>query len=136
MGNWNECTGASSYEYEVETEDAGDADNSLNKLELLGVGSFARVFKTKLKNFEDEEIGPLKKEYFSKPLALKEFTKAYIANHDDAELANWEVRLLKAVSPHPFISEYIASFQDSEKAYILMEHVPCGDLLYHMKIEK
>jgi hypothetical protein len=34
------------------------------------------------------------------------------------------VRLLKAVSPHPFISEYITSFQDKDKAYILMEYVP------------
>lgn len=55
---------------------------------------------------------------------MKEFVKAYIMNHDDSELANCEVRLLKAVSPHPFISEYIGSFQDKDKAYILMEYVP------------
>lgn len=100
------------------------------------MGSFARVYKIILKNYENEEHEPLKQEYFSKPIAIKEFTKAFIANHDDAELANCEVRLLRAVSPHPFISNYIASFQDHEKAYILMEHIPCGDLLYHMKIEK
>lgn len=59
-----------------------------------------------------------------------------MVTNEDAEMANWEVRLLKAVTPHPFISSIIQSFQDNENAYILMEHIPWGDLLYHMKIEK
>jgi serine/threonine protein kinase len=133
MGNWNECTETRSLEYELdEPVDVFQAD----RLELLGVGSFARVFKLKLKNYENEQDEPIDQVHYSRPLALKEFVKAYIINHDDSELANCEVRLLKAVSPHPFISEYITSFQDKDKAYILMEYVPWGDLLYHMKIEK
>ena len=51
-------------------------------------------------------------------------------------MANWEVRLLKAVTPHPFIFAIIQSFQDNENAYILMKHISWGDLLYHMKIGK
>lgn len=132
MGNWNECAEANTYEYEVETSDVVEAD----KIELLGVGSFARVWKIKLKSFENETIDSVKPEHYSRPIALKEFTKAYIVSHDDAELANCEVRLLSAVTPHPFISDFICAFQDKERAYILMEYVPCGDLLYHMKIEK
>lgn len=104
--------------------------------ELLGIGSFARVWKIKLRNYQSEDSEPLEDEYYNKPLALKEFTKAFIVSHDDAELANCEVRLLRAVSPHPFISQYLRSFQDKQKAFILMEYVPCGDLLYHMKLEK
>lgn len=108
-------------EYELdEPVDVFQAD----RLELLGVGSFARVFKLKLKNYENEQDEPIDQVHYSRPLALKEFVKAYIINHDDSELANCEVRLLKAVSPHPFISEYITSFQDKDKAYILMEYVP------------
>ena len=116
-------------------------------------GSFARVWKIKLRSYDCDDSEPIIPEYFEQALALKEFTKhtlidllnktedynqskEYAISHDVAELANWEVRLLKAVTPHPFISKYIKSFQDKSKAYILMEHIPWGDLLYHMKIEK
>lgn len=59
-----------------------------DKIELLGVGSFARVWKLKLKAFELQSHRQLNPVHFSKPVALKEFTKAYIVTHDDAELAN------------------------------------------------
>jgi hypothetical protein len=41
-----------------------------------------------LKNYELQNHGSLNPAHFSKPVALKEFTKAYIVTHDDAELAN------------------------------------------------
>ena len=69
MGNWNECAEAGTYEYEIDTQDSVELD----KLELLGVGSFARVWKVKLKSFENDNVAHLKQDYFSKPLALKEF---------------------------------------------------------------
>ena len=69
MGNCNECAEAGPYEYELDTQDTVELD----KLELLGVGSFARVWKIKLKYFDNDNVGPLKKELFAKPLALKEF---------------------------------------------------------------
>lgn len=69
MGNCNECAEAGTYEYELDTEETVELD----KKELLGVGSFARVWKVKLNSFENENVGKLNKEYFNKPLALKEF---------------------------------------------------------------
>jgi hypothetical protein len=58
---------------------------------LVGVGSFARVHNVKVLKCEENQSDPLHKEYKDKPLALKEFSKAYIVSHDDAELANCEV---------------------------------------------
>ena len=69
MGNWNECAEASTYEYEAETEDSVELD----KIELLGVGSFARVWKARLKSYENSGTESIRSEYFTKPLALKEF---------------------------------------------------------------
>ena len=69
MGNCNECAETSVYEFEPETEDEVEFD----KIELLGVGSFARVWKIKLKFYENSHTESLRQEYFNKLLALKEF---------------------------------------------------------------
>ena len=48
MGNCNECAETSVYEFEPEIED----EVKFDKIELLGVGSFARVWKINLKFYK------------------------------------------------------------------------------------
>lgn len=101
MGNCNECTEANSFEYDIDESNTVDAE----KLELLGVGSFARVWKIKLRSYDCDDSEPIIPEYFEQALALKEFTKhtlidllnktedynqskEYAISHDVAELAN------------------------------------------------
>ena len=91
-------------------------------ISLIGVGSFGRVFKVKLK---DE---PIEKFY-----AMKVINKNLLIRKKQLKYAVNECSVLKKCNC-PFIVNLYYSFQTLENLYMIEEYCPGGDLHNHLKL--
>ena len=94
--------------------------NSFEILELIGGGSFGKIFKVKQKNT-------------SKIYAMKVLNKSYLIQKKLLRYAITECTILKN-SDCPFILKLHYSFQTPENLYMILDYCPIGDLSYQIQI--
>jgi len=92
----------------------------------LGTGTFARVWLAKLtqkKNTEDQK----------KVFALKILRKTDVIRLKQVEHVRNERNVLAAVAGHPFITTMVASFQDHDCLYMLLDYCPGGEVFSYLR---
>ena len=94
--------------------------NSFEILELIGGGSFGKVFKVKLKGTD-------------KIFAMKVLNKGYLIKKKLLRYAITECNVLKQ-SNCPFIIKLHYSFQTPENLYMIIDYCPLGDLSYQIQM--
>ena len=94
--------------------------NSFEILELIGSGSFGKVFKVKLKGTD-------------KIFAMKVLNKSYLLKKKLLRYAITECNILKQ-SDCPFIIKLHYSFQTPENLYMILDYCPIGDLSYQIQL--
>ncbi|KAI6946446.1 Pkinase-domain-containing protein, partial [Hortaea werneckii] len=94
-------------------------------LKTLGTGTFARVWLTKLADRRKEES--------SKVFALKILRKVDVIRLKQVEHVRNERNVLAAVAGHPFITTMVASFQDAETLYMLLDYCPGGEVFSYLR---
>ena len=94
--------------------------NSFEILELIGGGSFGKVFKVKLKGTD-------------KIFAMKVLNKSYLIKKKLLRYAITECNVLKQ-SNCPFIIKLHYSFQTPENLYMILDYCPIGDLSYQIQL--
>lgn len=99
---------------------AGLAYGSFQLLDILGQGTFGKVFKVKFKE------NPNSKEY-----AMKVLKKAFLVKNNHLRYAITECNILK-LSNHPYVIKLHYSFQTPENLYMILDYCPGGDLAFHL----
>ena len=94
--------------------------NSFEILELIGGGSFGKVFKVKLKGTDNI-------------YAMKVLNKGYLIKKKLLRYAITECNVLKQ-SNCPFIIKLHYSFQTPENLYMILDYCPIGDLSYQIQL--
>ena len=94
--------------------------NSFEILELIGGGSFGKVFKVKLKGTD-------------KIYAMKVLNKGYLIKKKLLRYAITECNVLKQ-SNCPFIIKLHYSFQTPENLYMILDYCQIGDLSYQIQL--
>ena len=94
--------------------------NSFEILELIGGGSFGKVFRVKLKGTD-------------KIYAMKVLNKGYLIKKKLLRYAITECNVLKQ-SNCPFIIKLHYSFQTPENLYMILDYCPIGDLSYQVQL--
>jgi serine/threonine protein kinase/ankyrin repeat protein len=94
--------------------------NSFEILELIGGGSFGKVYKVKQKNT-------------GKIYAMKVLNKSYLIQKKLLRYAITECNVLKQ-SDCPFIIKLHYSFQTPDNLYMILDYCPIGDLSYQIQI--
>ena len=94
--------------------------NSFEILELIGGGSFGKVFKVKLKGTDNI-------------FAMKVLNKSYLIKKKLLRYAITECNVLKQ-SNCPFIIKLHYSFQTPENLYMILDYCPIGDLSYQIQL--
>ncbi|KAK7551461.1 kinase-like domain-containing protein [Phyllosticta citricarpa] len=94
-------------------------------LKTLGTGTFARVWLARLANPRpgDED----------KVFALKILRKVDVVRLKQVEHVRNERNVLAAVAGHPFITTMIASFQDHDSLYMLLDYCPGGEVFSYLR---
>ncbi|CAK75139.1 unnamed protein product (macronuclear) [Paramecium tetraurelia] len=90
--------------------------SSLSSFELIGKGSFGKVYKAKYKNLY---------------CALKQQEKSMLIKHDFLNYTLLELQILKTIK-HPFIVRLYFAFQTQNYLYLATELCPAGDLARYM----
>lgn len=101
-------------------DDSNMGYSSFHLLDILGQGTFGKVFKVKRK---DNLKGP---EY-----AMKVLKKAFLVKNNHLRYAITECNILK-LSSHPFVLKLHYSFQTPENLYMILDYCPGGDLAFHL----
>ncbi|KAI7361148.1 Pkinase-domain-containing protein [Hortaea werneckii] len=94
-------------------------------LKTLGTGTFARVWLTKLADRRKEES--------TKVFALKILRKVDVIRLKQVEHVRNERNVLAAVAGHPFITTMVASFQDADTLYMLLDYCPGGEVFSYLR---
>ena len=105
-----------------DSSEKGITFNSFLIVDLLGSGTFGKVFKVQLKNSND-------KNYY----AMKVINKQFLINNRQMNYAITECNVLKLASS-PFIVKLKYSFQTMENLYMILDYCPGGDLSYHLML--
>lgn len=104
----------------LDDSEKGVGYNSFQLIEILGQGTFGKVFKVKRKESEDQ------REY-----AMKVLKKAFLVKNNHLRYAITEANILK-LSDHPFVIKLHYSFQTPENLYMILDYCPGGDLAFHL----
>ncbi|KAI5194405.1 Pkinase-domain-containing protein [Aureobasidium subglaciale] len=94
-------------------------------VKTLGTGTFARVWLANL-------VTP-KKEDAEKVFALKILRKTDVIRLKQVEHVRNERNVLASVAGHPFITTMVASFQDQDTLYMLLEYCPGGEVFSYLR---
>nr|POF07085.1 isoform 2 of camp-dependent protein kinase catalytic subunit alpha [Quercus suber] len=94
-------------------------------VKTLGTGTFARVWLAKIAN----KKGPDSNKVF----ALKILRKADVIRLKQVEHVRNERNVLAAVAGHPFITTMVASFQDTDALYMLLDYCPGGEVFSYLR---
>lgn len=94
-------------------------------IKTLGTGTFARVWLAKLAKPQagDED----------KVFALKILRKVDIIKLKQIEHVKNERDVLAAVAGHPFITTMVASFQDADSLYMILDYCPGGEVFTYLR---
>ncbi|USW52110.1 Putative serine/threonine-protein kinase, active [Septoria linicola] len=94
-------------------------------VKTLGTGTFARVWMVKLANRKEDTK--------NKVFALKILRKADVIRLKQVEHVRNERNVLAAVAGHPFITTMVASFQDQESLYMVLDYCPGGEVFSYLR---
>ena len=94
-------------------------------VKTLGTGTFARVWLVKLANRRGSDG--------NKVFALKILRKVDVIRLKQVEHVRNERNVLAAVAGHPFITTMVASFQDAETLYMLLDYCPGGEVFSYLR---
>lgn len=94
-------------------------------VKTLGTGTFARVWLAKLANRRREDN--------NKVFALKILRKVDVIRLKQVEHVRNERNVLAAVAGHPFITTMVASFQDQDTLYMLLDYCPGGEVFSYLR---
>ncbi|KAK1818163.1 cytochrome c oxidase subunit 1 [Friedmanniomyces endolithicus] len=94
-------------------------------VKTLGTGTFARVWLAKLANRKASDN--------NKVFALKILRKTDVIRLKQVEHVRNERDVLAAVAGHPFITTMVASFQDSDTLYMVLEYCPGGEVFSYLR---
>ena len=94
-------------------------------IKTLGTGTFARVWLTRIANRKQQDA--------SKVFALKILRKTDVIRLKQVEHVRNERNVLAAVAGHPFITTMVASFQDNDTLYMLLDYCPGGEVFSYLR---
>lgn len=94
-------------------------------IKTLGTGTFARVWLAKIANRKERDG--------NKVFALKILRKTDVIRLKQVEHVRNERNVLAAVAGHPFITTMVASFQDSDTLYMLLDYCPGGEVFSYLR---
>lgn len=94
-------------------------------IKTLGTGTFARVWLVRLANPKDGDQ--------NKVFALKILRKVDVIRLKQVEHVRNERNVLAAVAGHPFITTMVASFQDTDSLYMLLDYCPGGEVFSYLR---
>ena len=94
--------------------------DSFEILDILGSGTFGKVFKVCLKHAPDKGV-----------YAMKVINKRYLLRNNQLKYAITECNVLKQTNT-PFIVRLHYAFQTMENLYMILDYCPGGDLAYHL----
>ncbi|CZT20689.1 probable cAMP-dependent protein kinase catalytic subunit (PKA) [Ramularia collo-cygni] len=101
-------------------------------IKTLGTGTFARVWLVRLADKSNQKSGA-NSEYTKKVFALKILRKVDVIRLKQVEHVRNERNVLAAVAGHPFITTMVASFQDAETLYMLLDYCPGGEVFSYLR---
>lgn len=101
-------------------------------IKTLGTGTFARVWLVRLADNSKHKNGA-NSEYTKKVFALKILRKVDVIRLKQVEHVRNERNVLAAVAGHPFITTMVASFQDAETLYMLLDYCPGGEVFSYLR---
>ena len=99
---------------------------SFKLLDLLGQGTFGKVFKVHLRSDPDPE---------NNLMAMKVLNKAFLVKNNHLKYAISEANILKRAT-HPFVLKMHYSFQTPQNLYMILDICTGGDLAYHLGIRE
>jgi protein kinase A len=94
-------------------------------IKTLGTGTFARVWLAKIANRKEKDS--------NKVFALKILRKVDVIRLKQVEHVKNERNILAAVAGHPFITTLVASFQDNDTLYMLLDYCPGGEVFSYLR---
>ena len=94
-------------------------------IKTLGTGTFARVWLAKIANRKEKDN--------NKVFALKILRKVDVIRLKQVEHVRNERNVLAAVAGHPFITTMVASFQDTDTLYMLLDYCPGGEVFSYLR---
>lgn len=98
-------------------------------IKTLGTGTFARVWLAKLAQSKKSGSADLGNKVF----ALKILRKVDVIRLKQVEHVRNERNVLAAVAGHPFITTMVASFQDQDTLYMLLDYCPGGEVFSYLR---
>ncbi|KAH7112896.1 kinase-like domain-containing protein [Dendryphion nanum] len=93
-------------------------------IKTLGTGTFARVWLVRLQDEREKD---------QKVFALKVLRKVDVIRLKQVEHVRNERNVLAAVAGHPFITTMVASFQDHDSLYMLLDYCPGGEVFSYLR---
>ncbi|ORY12919.1 kinase-like domain-containing protein [Clohesyomyces aquaticus] len=94
-------------------------------IKTLGTGTFARVWLVRLNSSQPEDQ--------NKVFALKILRKVDVIRLKQVEHVRNERNVLAVVAGHPFITTMVASFQDHDSLYMLLDYCPGGEVFSYLR---
>ncbi|GAM82770.1 hypothetical protein ANO11243_007560 [Dothideomycetidae sp. 11243] len=94
-------------------------------IKTLGTGTFARVWLVRFANAKGEDR--------DRVFALKKLRKVDVIRLKQVEHVRNERNVLASVAGHPFITTMVASFQDQDTLYMLLEYCPGGEVFSYLR---
>lgn len=98
-------------------------------IKTLGTGTFARVWLAKIASASRKNNDSINNKVF----ALKILRKVDVIRLKQVEHVRNERNVLAAVAGHPFITTMIASFQDTDTLYMLLDYCPGGEVFSYLR---
>ncbi|ROW10559.1 hypothetical protein VMCG_01931 [Cytospora schulzeri] len=100
--------------------------DDFSRVRTLGTGTFARVCLVRLSKPQNEAER-------TKVFALKILRKTEVIKLKQIDHVRHEREILGDVSGHPFITNLLASFSDSDHLFLLLDYVPGGELFSYLR---
>ncbi|KAF2652593.1 Pkinase-domain-containing protein [Lophiostoma macrostomum CBS 122681] len=94
-------------------------------VKTLGTGTFARVWLVRLSDAREADQ--------DKVFALKILRKVDVIRLKQVEHVRNERNVLAAVAGHPFITTMVASFQNHDSLYMLLDYCPGGEVFSYLR---
>lgn len=88
-------------------------------MDILGQGTFGKVFKVKKRNGDDTDF------------AMKVLKKAFLVKNNHLKYAITECNILKQAN-HPFVLKMHYAFQTPDNLYLILDYCSGGDLAFHL----